>query len=181
MTSEPTHDPLRCETDRGGFRGVVCWLVSPRSRPRPVCWPPFGSRLTRPGTTRQLPCATMPWSSSAWTINILGRLVSEVAPPVEFPISRDIVPVAGYSLATCREFPGRSRGGLRFAPTAAGPRSTWSKRNVPGLPSVSAASPGLSTGGKSAAAWQAGDLVYVLVVEGDPAVTPAISISRTDR
>ena len=31
----------------------------------------------------------------------------------------------------------------------------------------SAAMPRLSTGGKSAAAWQAGNTLYVLVVEGD--------------
>ena len=41
------------------------------------------------------------------------------------------------------------------------------QRNVPGLPAIPPDRPSSSTGGKSAAAWQAGNTLYVLVVEGD--------------
>jgi hypothetical protein len=41
------------------------------------------------------------------------------------------------------------------------------QRNVPGLPSLPPPVPTLSTGGKSVAAWQVGDTLFVLVVEGE--------------
>ena len=43
------------------------------------------------------------------------------------------------------------------------------RRTVPGLPSLPPSVPSHSTGGNSAAVWQQGDLLYVLVVQGDAA------------
>ena len=42
-----------------------------------------------------------------------------------------------------------------------------SKCTVAGLPPYAPPQPTLSTGGNSAAAWQSGGLLYVLVVQGD--------------
>jgi hypothetical protein len=57
-----------------------------------------------------------------------------------------------------------------LAPMPNGGRATLYalKANVRGLPDFPPPDPALSTQGTCAAAWQVGDVVYVLVVEGDP-------------
>ena len=96
-----------------------------------------------------------------------GPLVSEVAPPAEYPMSRDIVRLQRHSLAACREVSGRSGGGLRFAHEWRPSHALCGPEERPWSAVHSAAYAQLSTGGKSAAAWQAGNTLYVLVVEGD--------------
>lgn len=98
-----------------------------------------------------------------------GELVSRVAPPAGYPLSRDIrrdiVPDVRWRYVE------KFLGGRAMAydlPTGGGRATLYVlERNVPGLPAFPPDGPSLSTGGKSAAAWQAGNLLYVLVVEGD--------------
>ncbi|MEI8374682.1 MAG: hypothetical protein WCJ35_17795 [Planctomycetota bacterium] len=96
-----------------------------------------------------------------------GEFVSRVAPPVGYPISRDIVRLQDIRWRHVEEF----LGGPAVAydlPTIGGRATLYVlQRNIPGLPSIPPSMPSLSTGGMSAAAWQAGDTLYVLVVEGD--------------
>ncbi len=101
-----------------------------------------------------------------------GKDCLQWQPPAEYPISRDVVQVRGIRWRHVEQF----MGGPAVAydlPALGGGRVTLyvAERNVPGLPSVPPSMP-LSTGGKSAAAWQAGNsnTLYVLVVEGDAGV-----------
>ena len=94
-----------------------------------------------------------------------GPTISEVAPPVDYPMSRDVVPFKDARWRRVKAFPGGPAVAYDL-PSNAGRATLYVfQRNVPGLPSVPP--PCLSTGGKTAAVWQAGELVYVLVVEGD--------------
>jgi hypothetical protein len=96
----------------------------------------------------------------------IGKPVS-VAPPAEYPMSRDIVRLQDVRWRPVEKF----LGGPAVAydlPTVGGRATLYVvARIVPGLPSIPPDLPKLSTGGKSAAAWQAGNTLYVLVVEGD--------------
>ena len=90
-----------------------------------------------------------------------------MAPPAEYPLSGDILPLQGIRWRHVEKF----LGGPAVAydlPTIGGRATLYVlQRNVPGLPPIPPENPSLSTGGKSAAAWQAGNTLYVLVVEGD--------------
>jgi hypothetical protein len=81
-------------------------------------------------------------------------------------MSRDIVPLQGTRWRHVATF----LGGPAVAydlPTLGGRATLYVvQRSILGLPSMPPTMP-LSTDGKSAAAWQAGDTLYVLVVEGD--------------
>jgi len=94
-----------------------------------------------------------------------GPFVAQVPPPAEYPMSRDIVQLREIRWRHVEQFLGGSAVAYDL-PTVGGRATLYvAARNVPGLPSMPP--PCLSTGGKSAAAWQAGDMLYVLVVEGD--------------
>jgi hypothetical protein len=90
------------------------------------------------------------------------------APPADFPFSRDVQPapqprwqpiagLASHGVAYDLAGPGEPRTVLYVV-----------RQTVAGLPSEPPLEPAATTGGCSIAAWQAGDLVYVLVVEGSP-------------
>ncbi|MGO9112881.1 MAG: hypothetical protein ACLP9L_26915 [Thermoguttaceae bacterium] len=95
-----------------------------------------------------------------------GELVSRAAPPTGYPLSGDIVRLQGIRWRQVEKF----LDGPAVAydlPTIRGRATLYVvQRNVAGLPSFPPPTP-LSTGGKSAAAWQAENTLYVLVVEGD--------------
>jgi len=100
----------------------------------------------------------------------IGALVSEVAPPVEYPI-RDIGRrLAGIRWRHVENFPSGLAVAYDLPPLGGRATLYVFQGNIPGLPSMPPESPWPGTSGKSAAAWQAGDLVYVLVVEGDAGV-----------
>ncbi len=98
-----------------------------------------------------------------------GPLVSQKAPPDEYPLSRDIARLPDVRWRYVENF----LGGTAVAydlPTNGGRATLYVvARNIPGLPPIPPSDP-LDTGGKSAAAWQAGNVFYVLVVEGDPSM-----------
>jgi hypothetical protein len=97
----------------------------------------------------------------------LGELVSRVAPPAEYPLSPDIAPNPDIRWRRVENFLGGSAVAYDL-PTNAGRATLYVlERNVPDLPVFPPDPPILSTGGKSAADWQAGSILYVLVVEGD--------------
>ena len=95
-----------------------------------------------------------------------GPSVSRVPPPADYPMSRDIARFQDIRWRYVEKF----LGGPAVAydlPTVGGRATLYVvRKNVPGLPSYPPDSP-LSTGGMSAAAWQAGGTLYFLVVEGD--------------
>jgi hypothetical protein len=95
----------------------------------------------------------------------IGELVSQVAPPVEFPMSNDIVRLSGVRWRHVESFPAGSAVAYDLPPLGGRATLYVVQANVPDLPSMPPAC--LTTGGKSAAAWQVGDVVYILVVEGD--------------
>jgi hypothetical protein len=89
------------------------------------------------------------------------------APPAEYPMSRDIVRLQGVRWRYAEKFPGGPAVAYDL-PTMGGRATLYVFHgNIPGLPSMPPTLPRSSTGGKSAAAWQAGETLYVLVVEGD--------------
>jgi hypothetical protein len=100
-----------------------------------------------------------------------GELVSLVPPPAEFPfpVRHDIVHLRDDQVRWRRidKFLGGSA--VAYDLPAIGGRATLYviNRTVPGLPACPPDSPNLSTGGRSAAAWQSGETLYVLVVDGD--------------
>jgi hypothetical protein len=98
-------------------------------------------------------------------IQAFGPKVSDVAPPVEFPMSPDIVRSKNVRWRHVENFPGGPAVAYDLPPLGGRATLYVFQGNVPGLGSIPP--PCLSTGGKSAAAWRAGDTVYVLVVEGD--------------
>ena len=83
-------------------------------------------------------------------------------------MSGDIRPLPGVRWRHVAKFLGRAAVAYDL-PKIGGGRATLYvvAGNIAGLPANPPQMPGLSTGGKSVAAWQAGDLVYVFVVEGD--------------
>ncbi|MGA2254605.1 MAG: hypothetical protein ABSG53_08090 [Thermoguttaceae bacterium] len=89
------------------------------------------------------------------------------APPAEYPMSRDIVPLQNVHWRHVEKFPGGPAVAYDL-PTNGGRATLYVvERTIPGLPSIPP-SP-LSTGGKSAGAWQGqgGNTLYILVVEGN--------------
>ncbi len=96
-----------------------------------------------------------------------GELASRVAPPADFPISSDI---ARFKDVRWRRIPGLMGGaGVAYdLPSRRGKATLYVVNcTVAGLPQFPPPLPTLSTGGNSAAAWQSGGLLYVLVVQGD--------------
>lgn len=100
-----------------------------------------------------------------------GELASRVPPPAEFPMSGDLISLRGVHWRRVPRFLG-SPGVAYDLPSATGGRATLyvSLKSVPGLPVVPPSNPDWGTGGSSAAAWQVGETLYVLVVEGDAVV-----------
>lgn len=102
--------------------------------------------------------------------NDAGRLVSEASPPWALPLS----PTVRSSAATrWRPIAGfLDRRGVAYDLTSVrGTRATLYvvNRTVPGLPDEPPSRPSPGTGNCTAAAWQHGSLLYVLVVQGDAA------------
>jgi len=97
----------------------------------------------------------------------LGPLVSQVAPPADFPMSTGIAPLPQVRWRRVEKFLGGPA--VAYDLPAMGGRATLYvvNRTVADLPSSPPQSPTLTTGGNSAAAWQSGNLLYVLVVQGD--------------
>jgi hypothetical protein len=96
-----------------------------------------------------------------------GRLITETAPPTEFPLSRDIARLQGIRWRSVDKLLA-DRGVAYDLPTQGGRATLYVlQRTIAGLPAFPPGSPSLSTGGKSAAAWQVGSTLYVLVVEGE--------------
>jgi hypothetical protein len=95
----------------------------------------------------------------------VGELVSHLPPPAGFPMSSDIVRFRELRWRRVQNFLGGSAVAYDL-PTNGGRATLYVvNRNVAGLPSSPPERPILSTGGKSAGAWQAGDTLYVLVVD----------------
>ena len=96
-----------------------------------------------------------------------GPLVVQVPPPAEYRMSRDIVQRPGIRWRNVEKFPGGAA--VAYDLPSNGGRATLYvlARNVAGLPSFPPDGPSLSTGGMLAAAWQEGNTLYVLVMEGD--------------
>ena len=87
-------------------------------------------------------------------------------PPAEYPLGRDIVRLQDIRWRHVEKFPGGPAVAYDL-PTLGGRATLYVvDRDVPGLPTRPPDTP-MSTGGKSAAAWQAGNTLYVLAVEGD--------------
>jgi len=99
-----------------------------------------------------------------------GKLVSMEKPPAEYPMSRDLERFSEVRWRWVDKFLGGPA--LAYDLPAIGGRATIYvvQRKVAGMPTFPPSVPMSTTGLKSAAAWQAGKVLYVLVVEGDPAV-----------
>ncbi len=98
-----------------------------------------------------------------------GELVSLVSPPAEYPLGHDIDRSQAIRWRRVEKFLGGPAVAYDFDLRVIGGRATLYvlDRNVPGLRPYPPDRPRSSTAGKSAAAWQAGNMLYVLVVEGD--------------
>lgn len=101
---------------------------------------------------------------------VQGHLLSDPhhPPPSAYPISRDVLRVRGIRWRPISGFLGRS--GVAY--DLPGPDGTTQatlyvvELTVPDLGALPPAAPRRNTGGYSAAAWQAGQLLYVLAVRG---------------
>jgi len=96
-----------------------------------------------------------------------GRLLAESRPPKHYPPSQDILLASGTRWRPIEGFLGRD--GVAYdLPGQGGSLATLYvvKRKVSGLPSLPPRKPRGNTGGVSTAAWQEGDLLYVLVIRG---------------
>jgi hypothetical protein len=98
-----------------------------------------------------------------------GELVSRAKPPAEYPLGRDVELSQDIRWRRVEKFLGGPALAYDFDLRVIGGRATLYvlNRNVPDLPSFPPNRPNSSTGGNSAAAWQVGNTLYVLVVEGD--------------
>ena len=96
-----------------------------------------------------------------------GKLVSQLAPPADYPISRDLLSMRNVRWRHVAHFLGGPA--VAYDLPSLGGRATLyvAVKSVPGLPAAAPREPEWGTGGSSAAAWQQGDKLYVLVVEGD--------------
>ena len=90
-------------------------------------------------------------------------------PPADYPMSRDIVQLPEMRWKRVEGFLGGSAVAYDLPPLGGRATLYVVQRNVPGLPAMPPPTP-FGTGGKSAVIWQAGSVVYVLVVEGDAGV-----------
>ena len=176
----------RFENQRSVFDDAACSFgftgAFGRSRPVGRRLDPFSPAPARHAELR----ARNPTDFFDRDSQLSGDDVSRVAPPAEYPISRDIVPLQGIRWRHVEKFPGGPAVAYDL-PTNGGRATLYVVEEiVPGLPSMPPDRPISNTGGKSAAAWQAGDTVYVLVVEGDAGmysrssrpVTWAVNLAR---
>jgi hypothetical protein len=125
----------------------------------------LGSKAQRPYTpTEVLEDTTQLFASE---VPPEGQLVTETPPPADYPLSRDVFPWRDIRWRPVEKLLGVPAVAYDL-PGPGGTRATLYviQRSVPGLPAAAPLAPDWSTGGCSAAAWQSGDLVYVLVVEG---------------
>ena len=96
-----------------------------------------------------------------------GELASRVAPPGEFPISPDIARFTDVRWRRVERF-ADGQAVAYDLPSRHGKATLYvANCTAAGLPPFPPPLPTLSTGGNSAAAWQSGGLLYVLVVQGD--------------
>jgi hypothetical protein len=96
-----------------------------------------------------------------------GALVSVKPPPADYPISPDIVRLADVRWRRIENFLGGEAVAYDLPPVGGKVTLYVAHRTVEGLPGAPPSLPTLSTGGNSAGAWQSGDTLYVLVVQGD--------------
>lgn len=99
-----------------------------------------------------------------------GQLVSERLPPAGYPFSSAVLQARGTSWRPLDEFLGR-RGVVYELLGRAGARAALyvvAADDTPWCGDAPAVRP-FTTGGYCASAWQEGGLLYVLVVQGDPA------------
>jgi hypothetical protein len=96
-----------------------------------------------------------------------GEPVSRVAPPSGFPISPEIVAFADIRWRRVDDFMNGGAVAYDLPPRVGKATLYVFNCTVTGLPQYPPLEPAVSTGGNSAAAWQSGGLVYVLVVQGD--------------
>jgi hypothetical protein len=96
-----------------------------------------------------------------------GDLVTEVAPPADYPMSRDLRQSATTRWRRVAKFLGGEAVAYDL-PEIGGKATLYVvRRTVADLPTSPPDRPDLSTAGNSVAAWGSGGLVYVLVVQGD--------------
>jgi hypothetical protein len=96
-----------------------------------------------------------------------GYSLAEAKPPGAYLPSRDILLTSGTKWRRIEGFLGRK--GVAYDLSGQGGSFATLyvvKRTVSGLPSLPPRSPRCNTGGVSTAAWQEGDLLYVLVIHG---------------
>lgn len=102
--------------------------------------------------------------------DVVGQLVRVVPPPSEYPFSPDVLPLPDLRWRRIEGFLGC--GGVAYDLTGEGGAAATLyvvEYSVSGLPSLPPPlNPSYRTGGRSAAAWQSGELLYVLVVHGGP-------------
>jgi hypothetical protein len=97
-----------------------------------------------------------------------GYWVGETPSPADYPSSRDLLRAGRINWRWVHGFLGADAVAYDL-PAGGGQRATLyaARRSVTGLPMMAPRSPTFTTAGYSAAAWQDGDMLYVLVVEGD--------------
>jgi hypothetical protein len=99
-----------------------------------------------------------------------GHLLADRPPPAGFPLSPAVLDVRGARWRSFEGFLG-CRGVVYEFPGGAGTRAALfvvAAKGVEGLDGAPALHP-FTTGGCCASAWREGVLLYVLVVQGDPA------------
>ena len=98
-----------------------------------------------------------------------GQLVAESPPPAEYPTSSDfsVARFPHVRWRPIRDFLGRQGVAYEIG-RPGGPRATLYvvQCSVANLPAAPPLSPARTTGNRSVGAWQTGELLYVLVVEG---------------
>jgi hypothetical protein len=94
--------------------------------------------------------------------------LSKEPPPAEYPISREVLRGPRVRWRMVERFLSRPAVAYDLGEPG-GPRATLyvTRRTVAGLPAFPPTAPVWSTAGRSAAAWQTQNTLYVLVVEGD--------------
>ena len=113
--------------------------------------------------------AAMAYFDGDWNDSHTGQLVVEASPPRDFPGSADVLDGRWVRWRSVSGFLGRS--GVAYDLNRPGsPRATlyvlrYPKVALPSSPPITPPQP--PTRNRSTAAWQAGPLLYVLVVEGN--------------
>lgn len=97
-----------------------------------------------------------------------SRLLSETQPEADYPLSHEVLQLPQIRWRSLKGFLGGSGVAYDLQRPGSGRATLYVVcRTVPGLPVVPPPVPASTTAGCSAAAWQEGDTLYVLVVEGD--------------